>query len=177
MLKILNRDCQCEITHLFTSVFSLSEGEKEGQLIGALVSELAAQIDKQNIIALGQYDKTLMIGAIFFTRLECHHDIHLYMLSPVAVSTSYQGQGVGQALINHGLDELKTRRVDAVVTYGDPSFYSKLGFQVLSEDVIKAPLTLSMPQGWLGQSLTSAPIPVISTRPSCVEAFNKPELW
>ncbi|CAD7778098.1 MAG: hypothetical protein KIIPBIDF_00975 [Candidatus Methanoperedenaceae archaeon GB50] len=46
------------------------------------------------------------------------------MLAPVAVSTEHQRKGIGQALINYGLDELKKRSVSIVVTYGDPSFYS-----------------------------------------------------
>ena len=38
-----------------------------------------------------------------------------------------------------GLNELKKRSVSVAVTYGDPSFYSKVGFQALSENVIQAP--------------------------------------
>lgn len=75
------------------------------------------------------------------------------MLAPVAVNTKHQGKGVGKALIKYGLNELKNRSVTVVLTYGDPSFYSKTGFQTLSENVIKAPLKLSKPEGWQGQSL------------------------
>lgn len=99
------------------------------------------------------------------------------MLAPVAVSTEHQGKGVGQALINYGLNELKNRSVDIAITYGDPAFYRKVGFLPLSEKIIQAPLTLSMPEGWLGQSLTDDPIPTITDRPKCVEAFNNPVYW
>jgi len=58
--------------------------------------------------------------------------------------------------------------VNVVITYGDPSFYSKVGFEPLSEKIIKAPVTLSMPDGWLAQSLTEDPVPVINERPTCV---------
>ena len=99
------------------------------------------------------------------------------MLAPVAVSTKHQRIGVGQALINYGLNELKKRSVDIVITYGDPAFYTKVGFQPLSENVIKAPLKLSMPEGWQGQSLTGEPMPTISERSICVEEFNNPVYW
>jgi predicted N-acetyltransferase YhbS len=99
------------------------------------------------------------------------------MLAPVAVGAEHQGKGIGQALINYGLNQLKKRSVNAVVTYGDPSFYSKVGFQALSENVIQAPLKLSMPFGWLGQSLTEEPIPTINERPMCVKEFNDPVYW
>ena len=99
------------------------------------------------------------------------------MLAPVAVSTTHQGKGVGQSLINYGLNDLKSRSVVVVVTYGDPSFYSKVGFQSLPESVIQAPLNLSMPGGWLGQSLTEEPIPTVNERPTCVKEFDDPIYW
>ena len=99
------------------------------------------------------------------------------MLAPVAVSTKHQCQGVGQALIKYGLNVLKKRSVAVVITYGYPSFYSKVRFQALSENIIQAPLKLSMPEGWLGQSLTEQPIPTINERPTCVKEFNDPVYW
>ena len=175
--KILDKNSKEEVARLFTSVFSSSEGEKEGGLIGNLASGLASRADNQGIICIGAYEEESIIGAIFFTRLRFNGPFKVYMLAPVAVSTKHQGKGVGQALINYGLNELKNRSVDVVITYGDPSFYSKVGFQPLSESVIQAPLKLSMPEGWLGQSLTGDPIPTINERPTCVKEFNDPVYW
>jgi len=175
--KVLDKHSREDVTTLFTSVFTVSEGEKEGKLIGILASELSSRIDNQEIICLGTCENGSLIGAIFFTRLRFNEDIQVYMLAPVAVSTGHQGKGVGQALISFGLAELKKRSVDVVITYGDPSFYSRVGFEPLSEKVIKAPQKLSMPQGWLGQSLTGEPIPTISDRPGCVREFNDPLYW
>jgi predicted N-acetyltransferase YhbS len=174
---MLDKDNQEEVADLFASVFSASEGEREGQLIGDLASRLSSGIDDQEIVGFGAYEQGTIIGSIFFTRLRFSGDTRVYMLAPVAVATRHQGRGVGQALINHGLSELKKRSVAVVVTYGDPAFYAKVGFRPLPEDTIQAPLTLSMPEGWLGQSLTGAPIPTINDRPRCVEAFNDPVYW
>ncbi len=175
--KTLNRSSQDEVTSLFTSVFTSSEGEEEGRVVGNLASELSSVIDNQNVICFGTYKEESLIGSIFFTRLIFKDAIHVYMLAPVAVSTEHQRKGVGQALIKHGLNELRNRSVAVAVTYGDPSFYSKVGFCELSENVIQAPLTLSMPEGWLGQSLTGEQIPSINERPACVNEFNDPALW
>jgi putative acetyltransferase len=174
---ILDKNSQEEVAQLFTSVFSSSEGEEEGRLIGGLSSELCSNIDNEEIVCIGAYDDKSIVGAIFFTRLRFNDSILVYMLAPVAVSTAHQGKGVGQALIEYGLSEMKNRSVVAVVTYGDPSFYSKVGFQTLSTDIIQAPLNLSMPGGWLGQSLTEDPIPTIGDRPTCVKEFNDPVYW
>lgn len=175
--KILDNTSQQEVADLFTAVFTSSEGEQEGKLIGELASKLSSGIDDQEIICIGTYENDSIIGSIFFTCLRFNEAIRVYMLAPVAVSTGHQGRGVGQALINYGLDELRRRSVDVVVTYGDPAFYSRVGFQALPENVIKAPLKLSMPQGWLGQSLTEAAIPTLEERPECVKVFNDPVYW
>ena len=175
--QILGNKNQKEITELFTSVFTSSEGEKEGKLIGKLSSALASNIDDEETICFGAYKNESLIGSIFFTHLRFNKPIQVYMLAPVAVSAELQGKGIGQALINYGLNELKNRSVSIAITYGDPSFYSKVGFKPLSEDVIQAPLELSMPGGWLGQSLTRDPIPAIKERPTCVKEFNDPVYW
>jgi predicted N-acetyltransferase YhbS len=173
----IDKSKQKEVTDLFTSVFAWSEGEKEGALIGNLSSKLASSTDNEETICFGVYENESLIASIFFTRLKFNNPIQVYMLAPVAVSTEYQGKGIGQALINYGLNELKKRSASVAVTYGDPSFYSKVGFQALSENVIQAPLKLSMPFGWLGQSLTGEPIPTINERPVCVKEFNDPAYW
>ena len=166
-----------ELAELFTSVFTISDGEEEGVLVGGLSSAFASNIDNEKILCFGVYNNGILIGAIFFTLLKFNHSSQVYMLAPVAISTEYQKKGIGQALINYGLSELKKRSVNVVVTYGDPSFYSKVGFEPLSENIIQAPLKLSMPFGWLGQSLTGESIPIINERPECVKQFNDPVYW
>jgi predicted N-acetyltransferase YhbS len=174
--SIDNQDSK-EVTELFTSVFTSSEGEDEGKLIGKLVSELVPNIDNKEIFCFGAYIQELLVGSIFLTRLRFKESQKIYMLAPVAVRTEYQGKGIGQSLIRYGLEEMNNLAVPVVVTYGDPSYYSKVGFQPLSESVIPAPLELSMPEGWLGCSLTGETIPVINERPTCVKAFSDPVYW
>ena len=165
------------VAALFTSVFTHSEGEQEGKLIGDLASVLAERIDNQEIICIVAEADDELIGAIFFTRLKFDEDIDVFMLSPVAVSTTHQGSGVGQALIRQGLRELGSRAVKVAITYGDPSYYAKVGFQPLSQEVIQAPLPLSMPQGWLGQALQGETIPTLTSRPTCVQEFDNAQYW
>ncbi|MHA7880139.1 MAG: GNAT family N-acetyltransferase [Saccharospirillum sp.] len=99
------------------------------------------------------------------------------MMAPVAVATDYHGRGVGQALINHGLTELKESGVSIVVTYGDINFYSKTGFEPISEALIRAPLALSYPEGWLAQSLDGHEISPIEGKPVCLEPINHRDYW
>jgi putative acetyltransferase len=49
---VLDRSKQKEIEQLFTSVFTSSEGEEEGKLIGALSSQLASNIEHRTSIIM-----------------------------------------------------------------------------------------------------------------------------
>ena len=104
-------------------------------------------------------------------------EVNAFLLSPVAIHTKYQRKGIGQKLINYGIHHLKENGIALVFTYGDPKFYSKVGFSPISEKLVKAPLKLTYPEGWLGQSLVSDKIEPVSGRSYCVSALNKPEYW
>lgn len=166
------------IEDLFISVFTRSEGEKEGVLIGNLAKDLIASTDSQDLSGFVAVDREKIVGSIFFSRLTFEQRaIDVFLLAPVAVHSDHQGMGIGQGLITHGLQEMKKSGVKFVITYGDPAFYSKVGFQPLSQDVVAAPLKLSQPEGWLGQSLTDDPIEVIPGPCSCVQALHNPAYW
>jgi len=166
-----------EICELFTKVFFDSEGESEGTLIGNLVLNMMKSTEQKDIFGFVASEKEQIIGCIFFTRLSFETLLEAFILSPVAVHTSQQGQGVGQKLIQYGIGQLREKGVHLVFTYGDPGFYSKVGFQCITEKIAKAPFVLTQPEGWLCQALDGGEIKPVSGRPSCVSALNKPEYW
>jgi predicted N-acetyltransferase YhbS len=166
-----------EIRQLFEDVFSESEGQEEGALVANLVLDMMNNTKDQDIFGFVAREKQQITGSIFFTRLSFDTPVEAFILSPVAVHTNYQGKGIGQKLINYGLEQLKEKGVKLVFTYGDPNFYTKAGFRCISEDIVKAPLELSQPQGWLCQSLDGGEIAPIPEKPRCVDALNRPEYW
>jgi putative acetyltransferase len=166
-----------EIKQLFTKTFSDSEGQSEGLLIGNLAYELMTSTAGHDFYCFVATENEQIIGSIIFSKLSFESEINAFLLSPVAISTSYQGKGIGQKLINFGLNSLKENGVELAFTYGDPSFYSKVGFSLITEKIVKAPLKLTYPEGWLGQSLVSDEIEPITGNSYCVEAFNKPDIW
>jgi len=166
-----------DIKQLFTKVFSDAEGQSEGELIGNLSNEIMTGTDTQDLYGFVAIENKQIIGSILFTRLTFQSSINAFLLSPVAIHTSYQGKGIGQKLISFGIEHLKKNNVSIVFTYGDPCFYSKIGFNQITEKTAKAPFKLSQPEGWLAQSLVSDEIKPITGNACCVEAFNKPEIW
>jgi predicted N-acetyltransferase YhbS len=165
------------VVALFTTVFSESEGEKEGARIGALARNLVTDTASRDLYGFVAADGDEIVGAILFSRLTFPKAIDAFILAPVAVHTAQQRQGVGQALVAHGLRELKKAAVDMVLTYGDPAFYNKTGFRPISQDAIVPPFDLSQPEGWLGQSLDGGPIEPILGGSSCVKALDDPTYW
>jgi len=165
------------IVTLFRRTFSDSEGVDEGESIGELVQTLIDTTSKHDLFGYCAEDGGALVGCIFFSRFSVPVEGAAFMLSPVAVSTQHQRKGIGQALINFGLNQIRLEGVELVVTYGDPKYYSKVGFESISEDVISSPYSLTYPQGWQAQSLISAPLLPIQGKTECVEAFRSQEYW
>jgi putative acetyltransferase len=95
----------------------------------------------------------------------------------MAVAPERQGQGIGQALLFHALEALRSEGIQIAVTYGDPNFYRRVGFMPMSEDQARAPLPLSLPHGWIGQSLIEEQMPVLKGPSICVSALNRSDVW
>lgn len=175
------------ICELFQLSFGDSEGAAEGEKIGQLARDLLEQTPANDIYVFVATNKKnddhasdRIVGCIMFTRFLFSDDPQTtaFLLAPVAVHTASQGKGVGQGLLTFGIEFLRSIHVvDLIVTYGDPKFYSKVGFQPVTTDFIPAPFPLTQPHGWQGQSLKGQKIKKITGTSTCVPAFDKAELW
>ena len=165
------------IEDLFSSVFKESEGESEGLLIGDLAKNLLSTTAPEDLFVFVAVEGDEIIGTIFVTRMPTENEAELFVLAPVAVATKHQGKGVGQKLIEYGIKELKEVGIKVLVTYGDPNFYSKTGFQQITEDMMQPPFKLTQPEGWLAQALDQNPLQKIEGKCSCVSALDDPSYW
>ncbi|MDT0681617.1 N-acetyltransferase [Roseicyclus sp. F158] len=166
------------IIALFKDAFTASEGEAEGDLVASLVTGMLSSVAQDDIFVSSAIDDGTLVGTVIFTRMDYTEDERtVFILSPAAISTRRQGEGIGQALLSHGLNTLRKSGVDVVLTYGDPNFYSKVGFETITEEIARAPLPLSHPEGWLGQSLKTEALKPLQGAPTCVAPLNDPSLW
>ncbi|WP_148300848.1 GNAT family N-acetyltransferase [Shewanella marina] len=165
------------IEQVYLQTFSDAESEAEGLVIAKLVTELLETTAVDELFTFVATQNGQVIACIMFSKLTFEQPINAWLLSPVAVLTQYQRKGIGQQLLTFGLQYLAEQKTELVFTYGDPNYYCKVGFNCVSETVVKAPMPLSFPEGWLGLSLVSEHVPAISGFSSCVAAFNKPEIW
>ncbi len=176
-ISLFNTSYSRQVVDLFSSVFSASEGQSEGEVIGHLVSDLISSADGAEVLGFVAFQREEIVGCIFFSRFTVPADTAAFLLSPVAIATEQQGMGLGQKLIRYGLEYLVSENVELVFTYGDPSFYSKVGFEQIDETIVQAPFILSQPEGWLAQSLTGGVIAAQQGPSKCVEALSKQEYW
>lgn len=167
-----------ELVQLFAQAFAHSEGEKEGTLIGDLVHQFLTITPKQDLRVFASTQGDKMMGGVIFSKMRFEQsDVNAWLLSPAAVVPSAQGTGVGQSLIRFAHQLLKNEGVQVVVTYGDIRFYSKVGYQPITEEVIPAPLPLSYPEGWIAQPLHGEALVPIQGKSFCVEALNNVVYW
>ena len=95
------------IEELFVSTFTDSEGPSEGTVVGGLAGELMRSTGKNDLYGFVAKDGAALVGSILFSRIRFEREINAFILAPVAICTEYQRRGVGQSLINFGLNTLK----------------------------------------------------------------------
>lgn len=174
----LNHVQRHKITPLFLHTFTQSEGESEGILIGQLVHKFLSHTQPKDFRAFFLQSNHDLIAGAFFTRIRFEKDpLKVFLMAPVAVHPEYQGKGLGQKLIRQAHDALKQEGVMLCLSYGDIRFYSKVGYQVISEEQITAPLPLSYPEGWIACALNGTRIPTIAGKSFCVEEINDQCYW
>ncbi len=85
---------------------------------GALTLSLVAELDGR------------VVGHIAFSPVTVSDGTpDWYGLGPVSVLPEYQGRGVGKALIEKGLSELKNLNAAGCCLVGYPDYYGKFGFE------------------------------------------------
>lgn len=163
---------------LVRTTFHQSEGEAEARAVSGLVARYFERFPRTDLRGFGAFDGDAFIGCLFFSRLHfTESEAQVFLLSPMAVHPDFQGKGIGQNLIHFAHHDLRQRGAQLAVTYGDPAFYSKTGYRPVTVSDLAAPHPLSMPQGWIAQSLdgtTPLHVPGPST---CVPELDSADLW
>jgi putative acetyltransferase len=106
---------------------------------------------------LPQAGEGKVVGHIAFSLAKINgKDCGWYILGPVAVEPKRQRQGIGQALVREGIEQLRNLGAQGCVLVGDPAYYGRFGFQnhpsltlkgVPPEVFLCLPMTDHIPQG------------------------------
>ncbi len=74
-----------------------------------------------------------IVGNIIYMKAKVISDVgkedEVISFGPVSVLPAYQGQGIGNLLIEHTMELAKQLGYKAVVIYGNPAYYHRFGFE------------------------------------------------
>lgn len=113
-------------------VFTESENEEEGALVGNLVREIRSKkyyLPELDLVMVNENDE--IIGYVMFSRfhLDGKYEDELLLLSPVAVKTELQRQHISKELIEFGLQKAQNLGYSACLVEGNPQNYNPRGFK------------------------------------------------
>ena len=96
----------------------------------AIIERLRADGDLTlSLVAVQEGTDGAIIGHIAFSPVTISDGTPgWYGLGPVSTAPAHQGQGIGGALIEYGLAQLRTHGAGGVVLLGDPAYYHRFGF-------------------------------------------------
>ena len=152
---------------------------EENKLLSILAKELSDEISTPPVKSFVAEIDDRIIGYVSFSPIFFKHNTNIsgYILSPLAVSSNIQKQGIGTKIVNFGIGELTKKGIHISLVYGDPGYYKRFGF---NEDIGKSfvpQYTLKYPFGWLGIKLNNYTVTKSPIEFECIDALNKPELW
>lgn len=79
-----------------------------------------------------------LVGHIAFSPVQLAGNASAWFaLGPVSVLPDFQRQGIGSALINAGLSELRERHALGCILTGNPQYYQRFGFALAPANVPK----------------------------------------
>ena len=129
-------------------VFTESENETEGALVGNLVREIRSKkyhLPELDLVMVNENDE--IIGYVMFSRfhLDGKYEDELLLLSPVAVKTELQRQHISKELIEFGLRKAKGLGYGACLVEGNPRNYNPRGFKTSAPYGIFAHESVGLP--------------------------------
>ena len=153
-------------------------GPKEGAELAQLASDLLEDPTGQPMLSLVAEKDGSVVGNVIFTsaRIEGLAEANAFIMAPLAVLASEQGNGIGTQLIQEGLELLKQQGAQIVLVYGDPNYYKRTGFKAGHN--LKAPHKLSFPiEAWMAQELVDGALDRTQGTIQCCKVLDLPAYW
>lgn len=119
----------------------------------------------------------VLAGHAYFTRCTVAGNTGgVGLLGPVAVAPAFQRQGVGSALIDHGIARMEREDIVQVCVLGDPAYYGRFGFVQETELMPPYPLPDEWSEAWQSVCLRG-PDERLRGVLSVPQPWRKPALW
>ncbi len=157
-------------------------GQEKGIEIAKLVDDLLDDETAIPIVSLVAIEEKEIIGHILFTKVSIAGEkepLSAQILAPLAILPDSQDKGIGQKLINEGLNQLKNSGVDLVFVLGHPTYYPRCGFIPAGEQGFNAPypIPVEYSAAWMVQELAENTLGNISGTVQCSAVLNEAKYW
>ena len=132
---------------LVEKVFTEHENAEEGRTVRALVEEIRSKKYYLPELELLMIEDGEVIGYVMFSRfhIEGKYEDRLVILTPAAVKTSCQRQGISRELIEYGLKKAAEMGFTAALVEGNPDNYRARGFKTSANYGIVAAESVHLP--------------------------------
>ena len=132
---------------LVEQVFTEHENADEGKLVRRLVEEIRSKKYYLPELELLMLEDGEVVGYVMFSRfhIEGKYTDRLVILTPAAVKTSLQRQGISRELITYGLRKAAEMGFTAALVEGNPANYRARGFQTSANHGIVAGPNIHLP--------------------------------
>lgn len=155
-------------------------GNGKGAEIAQLVDDLLDDATAKPILSLVAVDDGTLVGHILFTKaIITQAEISAQILAPLAILPAAQKSGIGQKLINEGLEQLKTQGTELVFVLGHPTYYPLCGFAPAGEQGFDAPYPIPQEHSaaWMVQQLNGDVLGRTTGKVICSNVLNEPQHW
>jgi len=127
MIRILQ-----ESTQDLEEIHSINSKAFDSDIEANLVDKLRGVT--KPYISLVAKEHGIVLGHVLFTPVFVgDFNINAMGLGPMAVTPERQGEGIGSSLTNEGLKACRTIDVNVVFVLGEPDYYARFGFEIISE--------------------------------------------
>lgn len=150
--------------------------DDEAQLVAALLRDPTAQ----PVVSLLAWEGDRAVGHVLFSRVTlvgAPANVSCAILAPLAVVPSFQRQGVGRALIEHGAERLARSGLKLIFVLGDPGYYTRHGFSPAIAQGLHAPYPIVPEEAWRVRPLVPGLLGTVSGTVACASALAPPEYW
>lgn len=127
-------------------------------------------------VALVAEDAGEVIGFVLFTRVGVA-EAALQCLAPLAVTPDRQHQGVGEALVEAGLQAAAETGAAGVVVLGHPSYYPRFGFEPAGPFGIEAPYPVDPQEAWMVVELWPGALEGVQGTGEFAAPLMDPAMW
>ena len=175
-----SRDDEREVVRATHFAAFAAAGAREATSVSGLAVDLLIDPTAQPCLSLLAERDGEIVGSVLFTPVRIEGSgaaLSAAILCPLAVMPDAQRSGVGEALIEDGLNRLEVGGTHLAFVLGDPRYYGRHGFEAALPHGLRPDHEIAMPEAWQVRALTPGALEGAEGVVRCAESLEDPAHW